>query len=245
MATIIYAGDCHGQTKAIVKLDEKAAEISADFIVQCGDLGLFWPRVYRELADFFELRAKSNPRSVPFYFVDGNHDNHDELDRLHSEASDAPVVEVAPNCFHIARATKLTLGGVTHLFCGGARSTDRGPREAIYDGYRIWWPQEAPSDAQMEKFARELQSGVEVVVTHEAPTCVPHSRSGRQTDPTSCGFDSALRSSEVKPLRWYYGHHHQLRAWRDQSGIDFFNCGLHGQCWSYDGKANMGHTSIV
>lgn len=245
MGGIIYAGDCHCSTAAITKLDQIASENSAEIIVQCGDLGIFWPSVYGQMRDFFEARARSTVDCVPFYFVDGNHDNHDALQEIRDAAGAAPVVEVAPKCFHVARGTKISLGGVVHLFCGGARSTDRGPGQAFLQGHRIWWPQEVPSEEEFQRFATQMQTGVEVVVTHESPVRVPHSRYGRDTDLTARSLDGALRTSDPRPVRWYYGHHHKLSTWEDGEGTTFYNCGLHGQCWLHDGSSSQAFSKIV
>lgn len=232
MSIIIYCGDLHGHSNAMGHIDQLAENLHADYIVQCGDMGFFWPGS-PTVEEYFKKRTRHKNRKIPWFVIDGNHENHDELDARWFAAGKTSIVEVLPLCYHVRRNTTITLGGVKHLFCGGAKSTDRGPGDEFYGVRRIWWPQEAPSNQEIEKFHTLLETEQpEVVITHEAPLCMPLYRSGRSVDPTANGFDRALTLSSHKPALWLCGHHHTLEKF-EVPGIstDFRCCGLHGQFW--------------
>lgn len=241
---IIYAGDVHGSIEAMTHLDDLATEIGARAVVQCGDFGIYWPFTKGKVIQHFARRAKKG-RHVPWYFCDGNHDVHDKLDSEHVKGRLGTVVvnegnlseglvEIVPGLTHVRRGGFVTLGGVKHVFCGGARSTDRGPGSEMYEGKRIWWPQEAPSREDLEKFHSSLEAvKPDVVITHEAPLVVPVWRVERESDPTSRGFETIYRLVDHKPKYWFFGHHHILEKWTD--GDTTFACtGINGTAWIRD-----------
>jgi Icc-related predicted phosphoesterase len=209
---IIYAGDIHGRVDALVNLDEVATRHAVHAVVQCGDFGIFWPHTQGAVANYFHRRARKGKHVKPWFFCDGNHDVHDRLDKLR-------------------RGGRVTIAGVKHTFCGGARSTDRGPDSAFYAGKRIWWPQEAPSRSDLEIFFESFDTfKPDVVVTHEAPACVPLRRSGRESDATVRGFQSVLDVSAHRPAAWFFGHHHDLETW-EVNDTKFACAGWHGEHW--------------
>jgi len=205
-------------------------------VIQVGDMGFFWPGS-PTVEEYFEKRGKQGRRTFPWFVIDGNHENHDELDARWEAAGKPNVVEVLPGCFHVRRNTVLEIAGVKHLFCGGAKSTDRGPGMEFHRGRRIWWPQEVPTAAEIERFHVQLETErPDTVVTHEAPRCVDLYREGRFHDPTAIGFENALKLSAHKPAHHFFGHHHVLEEFRDAcEGVTFRGCGLHGQFWLRDG----------
>jgi len=236
--SIFYAGDTHGYLKHFHRIETEALKEAHSAIVQVGDFGILWPGGGKKMVSYFEKRTKRGIYTAPWYFCDGNHDNHDALDALHAESDGSGVVEVAPNCFHVKRGTVLEIDGKSHIFCGGAKSTDRqdGRGDFTKSGHRVWWPQEDPSREDLELFNDNFNlHKPEVVVTHDAPYTVDIYRTGRFDDPTPRAFDMILRLSEHKPKLWLFGHHHIFKAYQveEHEGIDFRCCGFHGQGWVF------------
>ena len=238
--SILYVGDTHGYVENFDQIERRALAAKASAIVQLGDFGIFWPGNQRRLVQYFEKRTRQGKRTSPWYFCDGNHDEHDVLDQLWEESGRRDVVEVAPNCFHVRRGSVVEIEGVKHIFCGGARSTDRGfgYREFVKRGKkhdRIWWPQEAPSQEDLTRFFDNLNlHKPDVVVTHDSPVCIELYRDGRNSDPTAQGFQRILQLSEHKPKRWFFGHHHTLETWISDFGVEFYCGGLHGEGWVWN-----------
>lgn len=238
--SILYVGDTHGYVENFDQIERRALAAKASAIVQLGDFGIFWPGNRKRLVQYFEKRRRQGKRTSPWYFCDGNHDEHDVLDQLWEESGRRDVVEVAPNCFHVRRGSVVEIEGVKHIFCGGARSTDRGEgyREFVKQGEkrsRIWWPQEAPNHEELSRFFENLNNHKpEVVVTHDSPVCIKLHRDGRNSDPTAQGFQRILHLSEHKPKRWFFGHHHTLETWISDFGVEFYCGGLHGEGWVWN-----------
>ncbi len=233
---ILYVGDLHGNVPAYGRVDTAAKNMNADAIVQVGDQAVFWPGDDRT-ERYFQKRQRQNKLTTPWYFADGNHEDHNRLDQIWTEQGQPDVVKLFENVFHVRRGGFVEIAGVSHVFCGGARSTDRHHRiEDI-----SWWSQEAPSGADLRKFFDAIQDfKPEVIVTHDAPNCVPLYRDGRQSDPTATGFMKIASMSDHRPQRWYFGHHHILKSWTDVSDIDFYCCGIDGLFHVWDTEVEAG-----
>ena len=97
----------------------------SDTIIVCGDFGFVWrhPGIRREL---FKLRKDP----FNFYFVDGNHEDHQLL-------SDYPITDwncgkaqiIEPNIVHLMRGEFYEILGKTFFTMGGAYSRDRVMRQ--------------------------------------------------------------------------------------------------------------------
>ena len=234
-------GDLHGNTRALWAIDRLAQSEGVQAVVQTGDFGILWPGGNDGPQKFFHKRSVRGQDNggcdIPWFFCDGNHDNHDRLRDLH-EVGNAHRQEVVPNLFHITRGKTLDVAGTRILFCGGARSTDRGAgwREH-HNGNRIWWPQEAPDGADLQCTFDSMEvMKPKIVVTHEAPSKVDLYREDRDTDPTARGLDQIHNLSTHKAALWFFGHHHVLEEFPDTSGAGtrFLGCGLEGQGWLWD-----------
>ncbi len=223
--TIYYVGDIHGRVNHVAAIDEIAAKNDIKTIVQVGDFGVRWPGRQCPIFGYFEKRARKNRPGPKWITCGGNHDNWDKWNKLSADQGHPDLVEVAPGCFFAQRGSVHVLNGVSHLFCGGAESTDRHTRTAGIN----WWAAETPTYSDftlmMERMESEKPS---VVVTHDAPSCVPIKRTQRDRAPTPRNLNNVLLHSGHSPDVWYFGHHHTMDEW-DIDGVLFKCCGLHGQ----------------
>ena len=228
---IIFVGDIHGRQSALENIFDEAERLSATAIVQVGDFGIFWPEPASGLHDFFENRRSQ----IPFYFCDGNHENHTILDELH-DMQGVDVVTVAHNCHHVRRGSSVLLDDLTVLFMGGARS-HVGKRDDPLVLNKNWWPREIPTLKEFNRFKRSFKSA-NIVVTHDCPTSLMKDRKYYKEwskNGVSQFFDSVLKTSDVKPHQWFFGHHHVFDSWR-VNDVDFYCCGKHGESWKFDKK---------
>lgn len=158
---VLVAGDVHGDANHALFLFDKAKRFDCDVIVQCGDFG-FWPR-WRDGKFFLEyVSRKSEEFGIPFFWIDGNHEDHDALDDL------VPMdcrsgVQILPGLTYLPRGTVWEWDGVTFGAMGGAYSIDKGWRDPGYD----WFPQEVIQEHDIE---RAQEAGpVDVMFTHDSP----------------------------------------------------------------------------
>ena len=229
MPRIVYAGDIHGRTNDIGKFTqscdmrhENTEEESV--IIQVGDFGFGFPD--RTMIKWLRKRAEREYKT-PIYTCMGNHDNWDLLEEMSREQNNTDLIELVPNsnCFFVQRGAMIDVFGISHLFLGGADSTDKHHR---IEG-RDWWAGEQPSSLELERFTKAFnEEKPNTIVSHDAPLRIPFERMRRNQSITAGGLEYAYRKSKHRPRRHYFGHHHKLKQYKD-SGTKFYCCGLHGQ----------------
>lgn len=223
----LYSGDLHGRIDDLGSILQFAEAHKISAVIQVGDFGLGFPD--KCWNPFFEKRARQQKWTVPIYTCAGNHDNHDWLDQLVVEQGYPDKVEIYPGggLYFVPRGQVLEIDGVSHLFLGGAESTDRHVRvEGV-----SWWAREEPNAQEFDKFFEALENQKpNTVITHEAPLRIKIDRVRRNQSYTPNMLEKALKLSEHQPSNWLFGHHHILDRWKIEK-TKFFGCGLHGQFW--------------
>lgn len=185
----------------------KGRELAVD-ILQCGDFAYFWPGCSNKVVIKNHIDFLRGGRAN-IYWCAGNHENHDELDRIEKTGWSKPI-EVDKGIFYCPFGSTLELTPeITVLFAGGAESIDKEWRlEKMREGYpRIWWPQEEISESDMERLAAVPR--VDWVVSHTAPTDFQFYM------PFKPGWEaSRLALNEVlhryRPKKWFFGHFHEF-----------------------------------
>lgn len=228
--SIIYLGDCHGRLSSVDKVVQSAEARGVKAIVQVGDFSVFWPGP-KDALDRWIIKRAQRDWKIEILTCGGNHDNWELFDEL-AEEQGTDKVELYPNSgvFYVKRGSLIEIGGKSHLFLGGAETTDKADR---HEGFNLWEHREEPSkeefDVFFERFDRDKP---EIIVTHDAPLRVKFKRLRRNTSVTPNMLENTLKLSKHKPKRWYFGHHHKLDKWKI-GGTKFYCCGLHGQYWEY------------
>jgi hypothetical protein len=208
---IFIMGDIHADFGALNRFVNKK---KPNIILQCGDFG-WWP--HRHLVErisrnhFFDQYAIKLQGSY-FYWCDGNHENHDDLQQRVRLAQGAPIEIPVPGCFYMRRGSILTLpDGRNVLFFGGAMSTDK---EGRTEG-DSWWAGEVPTREDLEYARTQIAvhgGRLDIVVSHTAPSAflrqLPAKEIGqnRLEDPTVEFLDTILE--EFRPKQWFFGHFH-------------------------------------
>lgn len=221
---IFYVGDIHGRVDDVAAIDQAAIDQGVDIVVQVGDFGALWSSNC-PIAKYFAKRKRQGRPGPTWYTCGGNHENWGKWLELQASQGYDKTVELAPGCFYVIRGSTLDLDGKSHIFFGGAESTDKlMRREGI-----SWWPEETPTREEFERFFDEMEeSRPEVVITHDAPLCIEIDRLDRDTNPTPRNLQNVLDYCDHTPASWYFGHHHMLQSW-EVNEIKFQCCGLHGQ----------------
>ena len=205
----MLVGDSHGNTKSICSALALAQELKIPRILQVGDLGI-WPeeegRLYLNAID-----TASKDTGVRFDFIDGNHEDHDQLDVYdrESERNADGSVRVRPYVNWWPRGSTTVIEGRSVAFLGGAVSVDRFARK---EG-KSWWPQEDITSSQLDRFYANTPNPVDILVTHDAPACIPMRSTGayppsllRASYDTRLLLDKAVK--HAKPKLLCHGHWH-------------------------------------
>lgn len=225
MSRILYVGDIHARINDLGRIVMSADSKKDAAIVQVGDFGFGFPD--RAITLWLEKRAEKSGFKTPIYTCMGNHDNWDLLYDMWEERGRPDMFELVPNsnCFYVHRTSLIDIFGVSHLFLGGAESTDQHHRKSGIS----WWDREEASDQEFEKFFEVFDTQKpDTIITHDAPLRVELFRVRRNQSRTPNILERVYQLSKHRPRRHYFGHHHMLDKWKID-GTKFYCCGLHGE----------------
>ena len=194
---INFIGDVHGQFE---KLKHILEENPADLALVAGDYGIW--------TDF---RKESIPERYhtdfpyPVWFIDGNHENHNELDKYER----GKIHQLTDKLSFCAYGSTFTHNATTFLFCGGAYSIDKHLRVPFVS----WWPTECITEED-QSFLPDCN--VDVVVSHTAPSFIvqdlaqvyPGSNEKILAYDPSCDYLEDVYKW-YKPKIWIFGHWHK------------------------------------
>ena len=166
---IYITGDTHGTADwekiNTTNFPEQKELTKDDYLIILGDFGGVWDGAEQ---DRYILKTYDK-RSFTTLFIDGNHENHDLLDKYPVEEwKGGKIHRITDSVFHLMRGQVYTIDGSTFFTMGGAESTDREYRK---EG-ESWWARELPSDEEYEEALCNLARhnfNVDAVLTHCAP----------------------------------------------------------------------------
>ena len=211
-------GDTHG-TVDWEKLntrklpDQKHMDPDRDYLIVAGDFAGVW-----DGADYDAYILKNyNKRNFTTLFVDGNHENHDLLDKYPVEEwHGGKVHKISGRVIHLMRGQVFEIDGMKFFTMGGAESTDKHLR----DEGESWWSREMPSDEEYEEALRNLERvnfEVDIVITHCAPEgYIGNHLAGtvrRSKNRLTEFLDSLISEHGLKFKHWYFGHYHRDLDW--------------------------------
>ncbi|GAA4924874.1 metallophosphoesterase [Nesterenkonia rhizosphaerae] len=227
VATIALAGDWHSNTHVAAARFLQARDAGADVLVHVGDLGVWpGPAGARFLAAL-EFFAKET--GIPLYFIDGNHEDFDQLDSAMRECGEhAEVGVLRPWVYHLRRGSVWHWGTTGFAALGGAPSIDRLQRVPG----RSWWAGERITQGDIDRLERNTEShmqthgDVDVLLTHDAPARAPLP-SRRFPLPSiiewEAGQGRRMISQAVRittPGLIVHGHYHESRRYQLGPGIN-------------------------
>lgn len=197
---IYITGDCHKDFTRFTKKNfpEQNHMTKDDYVIICGDFGgVWWNRKERgNGVDEFDLNWLED-KPFTTLFVDGNHENFDELYQYPvKEWHGGKVHELRPSVLHLMRGEVFDICGKKFFTFGGAQSHDiqdgiiewdeNGEWKKIAKAwdkagkiFRInhysWWEQELPTDDEIQNAWNNLEKHdykVDYIVAHCCPNTV-------------------------------------------------------------------------
>ena len=230
---IYITGDTHGTADwekiNTTNFPEQKELTKDDYLIILGDFGGVWDGAEQ---DRYILKTYDK-RYFTTLFIDGNHENHDLLDKYPVEEwNGGKIHRITDNVIHLMRGQVFTFGGSTFFTMGGAESTDREYRK---EG-ESWWAREFPSDEEYEEALCNLAKhnfNVDVVLTHCAPEgyigknmrAVYNSDLNRMTAEYVAGvvdrsgnrltkfLDELIMVHNLQFQSWFFGHYHRDVEW--------------------------------
>lgn len=226
----IVAGDFHGNEAHARSVVNHAVEHGAEYIFQVGDFGL-WPGIEgMKYLDNLNAALQESNRFV--VWTDGNHEDHDQLERIvkYNPRTKHGLVYTRSNILYAPRGHAWTWGGKRFMAIGGAVSIDKKYRLSYEqsNGKKIWWPGEQLTEAQANGIIADVNArrqrgrqGVDYLFTHDCSDRTPF-RERLKPDPESQThrqrLDRVLRA--VQPRFHWHGHMHTRYDWMNPVGED-------------------------
>ncbi len=212
---IYVTGDIHGtiDIRKLLKNNVTEKITENDYVIICGDFGLVWNYKKEDGKERKWLKWLNNQRWTTL-FVDGNHECFPRLNSFPvKEWHGGRVHEVRPKVLHLMRGEIFEIEGSTFFAMGGASSHDRGPAKGDTDAVigKSWWPEEIPSDEEMEYALKNLEkhgNKVDYIITHCLPTMYQGFVKQGQFPPDKVSEFFEKVNSIVKYEYWYSGHYH-------------------------------------
>ncbi|MBR4580072.1 MAG: metallophosphoesterase [Lachnospiraceae bacterium] len=219
--SFIISGDTHGilDIDKVVHFFEthEGKYTEEDYLIICGDVGVCGFSPERES----QVRKILRELPVTTLFIDGNHENFNELNSYpEDEWNGGKVHMIENNIIHLMRGQVFDIDGTTFFTFGGAYSIDRAWRtEGV-----SWFQEEIPNEEEYEEGRKNLEKAgfrVDYVLSHTGPREVV----------SEIGFGE-MSDEEVELRRylqwvadytvfsaWYFGHFHE-----DTVVEDIFYC---------------------
>lgn len=235
MTKICLTGDTHGDIdiQKIIDFAKNHKELTKnDYLIVLGDFGVPWHTPYEGHLNKSDKRILKMYEEFPFttLFIDGNHENHDALNKYECEVwNGGKVQKINDSVIHLCRGQVFTIDGHKFFTLGGAESVDKCYRTPG----KSWWPEESISYDDLNESADNLSKvdfKVDYILTHDMPSKLMDkyfNLIGDRWNPSasSKALDNIYDNTEYS--YWFFGHHHK-------GVIDGVHVGLYNQIIDID-----------
>ncbi|MBO6229563.1 MAG: metallophosphoesterase [Ruminiclostridium sp.] len=202
---ILVTGDIHGDTKRFT--DKRIRKLrKGDTLIVCGDLGLIWDGSDREKRTLRKLgRRKYN-----ILFVEGAHENFDELEKYPTEPWNGGTSRlISGNLRQLLRGSVFVIEGRKVFAFGGGSGEVNGGKAPCSEETAARY--ELPSDpelAEADKALAKYGYSVDYVVTYEPPVTMAEFLDQKVSATDTVGIYLDRKRAEISFTHWFFGKHH-------------------------------------
>lgn len=197
---VYITGDLHADMAKALKLIDGVEE--GDVAIVAGDFGFLWSTSDTRMPFYRKNHIQEEVTVLNFIsekikgelvFIDGNHENFEELyQHPIVEWNGGKVHKIRENIFHLMRGEVYEIQGKKILAFGGAKSHDadfildpfahdfKEQRDLLEDQevlYRInhisWWEEEIPNQTEIDNLKNNVEKNnfkIDFIVTHSIPS---------------------------------------------------------------------------
>ena len=207
-----------------------------DYVIIAGDFGCIWDAAD---GDRFWLKWIN---SLPWttLFIDGNHENFDELNTYPIETwHGGKVHRIRENVYHLMRGEIFSIDDQKIFVFGGGFSHDYQYRTE----HRSWWKDELPTIDEVSHAKKVLEHAnwkVDYVITHDIYEA-SHFTDRYEWSMTPYGDGYVDIHSFLEEVNnkldykvWFHGHYHEDEVHYDKKGrpaVCLFNKIIHIEDW--------------
>ena len=209
--SFIISGDTHGTIdlrKIVLFFNEHENEYTSDdYLIICGDVGVCGFSTSDEAEALRVLRELP----VTTLFVDGNHENFEQLNSYGVDIWNGGKVHfVESKIIHLMRGQVFDIDGTRFFTFGGAHSIDKNLRaEGI-----TWFPEEIPTREEYEEGWNNLERvdfQVDYILSHTGPREVVAAMGYGELSDDEVELRQYLQrvADNTEFTAWYFGHFHE------------------------------------
>ena len=219
--SFIISGDTHGTLdlgKIVDFFNNHEGEYGEeDYLIICGDVGACG------FSGSVEEEARKTFRDLPVttLFVDGNHENFEQLNSYAVDTWNGGKVHfIESRLIHLMRGQVFEISGKKIFTFGGAHSIDKYLRTEGID----WFPEEIPTYEEYEEGWMNLEKvdfQVDYIFTHSGPREVVAAMGYGEMSDDEVELRQYLQrvADNTDFEAWYFGHFHE-----DTEVEDMFYC---------------------
>lgn len=202
---ILITGDVHGDISRFS--DKKIRRLKkGDTLIVCGDMGLIWDGSDKEK----KLLKKLGRRRYNILFVEGAHENFDELEKYPAEMWNGGQTRViSGNLRQLMRGNIFDIGGKKIFAFGGGSGEENGGAAPCSEETAARY--ECPSGAELEESDRNLASAgktVDYVISYEPPVSIADFLGFGALSADNVGIYLDTVRHEVRFGMWLFGKYH-------------------------------------
>ncbi|MBP3854292.1 MAG: metallophosphoesterase [Ruminiclostridium sp.] len=202
---ILVTGDIHGDISRFS--DKKIRSLKkGDTLIVCGDFGFIWDGSDKEK----RVLKKLGKRKYNVLFVEGAHENFDELEKFSTEQWNGGETRViSGNLRQLIRGNIYEIEGRRIFAFGGGSGEENGGkspcREETAERYEL--PGEAEL-AQADSRLAQVGNTVDYIVTYEPPVTIAEFLDQKVSATDTVGVYLDRRRQSLKFTMWFFGKHH-------------------------------------
>lgn len=207
----IIAGDTHGTLdigKVVIFFEGREDEFTKeDYLIICGDVGVCGFSASEEK----ETRNILRGLPVTTLFIDGNHENFEQLNSYGVDMWNGGKVHfIEDDIIHLMRGQVFCIDGIKFFTFGGAYSIDK-----MYRSEGIsWFPEEIPSREEYEEGWSNLEKSgfqVDYILTHTGPREIVAEMGYVELSDEEVELRQFLQrvADNTDFTAWYFGHFHE------------------------------------
>ncbi len=202
---ILITGDIHGDLNRFS--DKRIRRLKkGDSLIICGDLGLIWNGSDKEK----RLLKRLGRRKYNILFVEGAHENFDELEKYETEEWHGGMTHlISGNLRHLIRGHIFNIDGKKIFAFGGGSGEYNGGKAPCSEeaAVRYELPDENELSAADERLAAH-GSTVDYIVTYEPPITIAEFLNEKVSATDSVGVYLDRKRGGIKYGMWFFGKHH-------------------------------------
>jgi len=202
---IYITGDTHGDLTRFKKLRRLK---KGDFLIICGDFGFIWNGSKKER----RLLKRLGRKKYHILFVDGIHENFDELNSYPAEEwNGGKTRSVSGNLRYLMRGEIFMLGGKTVLTFGGGRLDDTDITAEKHGEIALDAFPEIPKETEYRSGLQAIAKHggkVDYIISHEAPSKIAEFLELPKSDKSRANAYLDIIGENCSFERWFFGHHH-------------------------------------